>query len=374
MVPFFENNNNLTCIEVSSCDLLTEGYRLLSKALVCCKSLKHINIDIDDALYSFRINVGQIMSVIESLGKLPLLETVEIQSMIIEPYYMGSARQECVALSTLLQNSSGIRTLMLANNEIRNDGVEALSKGISTSQLHKLSLRVNHIGDSGVEVLVVALRINNTLRYLDLSNNYIKSKGLLALSTLLEHPDSNLEELVLDRMTIGDDGALNFAKALKNNHSLKRLTVGTQHQHKIKAKGWNAFETLLCDRSSVDATFLSNHTLASLDYWGTDLADITHDGGIPIAVESSLVTNRFADKVWVAKMKVLSAHPTLDMTPLFEWELKALPYATTWFDETPSLPSLRKLQVIYQFIRTLPGELEGVCNRGVVGSKRKAVS
>ena len=379
MIPFFENNNNLTCIEVSSCMLLTEGCRLLSNAIEGCKSLACFEMYIDTDMYRIRIDDGQITHVFRALSKLKQLKKVDIRGCIIEQAYGDESLyrmshppsfvNECNELLSLLRNAS-LQILTLGQNEFGDNEVDIFAKGIG--QLHELSLGGNNIGDRGMEVLTNALLSNTRLRYLNLSFSHDRkttAKGWKSLSTLLERPDSNLEVLVLQYNRIDDEVALNFAKALTNNCSLKRLNIKACY---VKSKGWEAFQKLLCDSTSIDSTFLSNHTLESLDDWVGWRSSYTSK--LPATLTSCLEANREADKVRVAKMKVLNAHPTLDMTSLFEWDLKALPYVTTWFDETPSLPPLRKLQVIYQFIRTLPGELEGVCNRGVVGSKRKAVS
>ncbi len=104
---------------------------------------------------------------------------------------------------------------------------------------------------------------------------------------------------------------------------------------------------------------------------------------MPSSLGRYLFVNQGNDKEQVATAKILEYHSTIDMMmPLFEWDLKMLPRAASWFNKVRGYPVLdakdietRALHAIYHFIRTFPGELEGLNDthhrEATVGSKRK---
>ena len=212
---------------MDGCNLGPECIRQLSLTLRGFNtSLKRINLTNNE------IVDGQL--VILALHMHPQLEQLHLGRMEI-------GRNECTTLSTLLQNiTKQLHTLNLDGNDIDDEGVEALTGAISGSKLQVLNL---------------------------LYNRSITIRGWKALSSLLEMPNSNLERLILSHNNIGDEGALFFANALMSNSELKVLTL---HDNDITAEGWAHFSKLLCNTSSINKTYLSNHTLEDLgrDHWG----------------------------------------------------------------------------------------------------------
>ena len=150
-------------------------------------------------------------------------------------------------------------------------------------------------------------------------------------------------------------GRFIFANALASNRKLKTLDLC---DNGITAEGWSSFSKVLCDTSSVNNTFLSNHTLESLGH-GVQITCL------PMS-ESLLALNRSSeDKKQVAMKKILKHHQHFDMQPFFEWDLKVLPLAVDWFERARSIEAIdeagidkRKLDAIYQFIRAMPDVFE----------------
>ena len=121
-------------------------------------SLKHFNFSHN------RIGNGQLVDVILALSMHSQLEKIEIIRMNI-----GS--NECTALSTLLRNTTKqLQTLWLGNNNIDDEGVDALVHAIGGSKLVELSIACNPT---------------------------ITSRGWKTVPTLLEMPESNVEEFNL---------------------------------------------------------------------------------------------------------------------------------------------------------------------------------
>jgi len=205
---------------------------------------------------------------------------------------------------------------------------------------------------------ILGIRGLTQLRRVSLRGNSFALATCEALAILIQTPDCNLTHISLSDNGIDDDGAKIIAASLKNNCKLLCLWISG---NAITQTGYGSFSRILCDRSSLDATFHSNHTL-------NDLGSILH---LPI---NPLLTflNRGLDKKQVAVQKILLCHANLDMEPLLEWDLKVLPLAVTWFDRArnyarddesniyaqneESNVDARKLSAVYQFVRALPME------------------
>ena len=184
------------------------------------------------------------------------------------------------------------------------------------------------------------------------------------LLTLNLSNDVNYNGALAER-NLGDDGALILADALARNCKLKTLNLG---DNTITSEGYSSFSKILCDTTSVNNTFLSNHTLEGLGY--------VLPGIMPANVRASLVLNKSSeDKKQVAIKKILKHHRHFDMQPFFEWDLKVLPIAISWFERARSVDDddeagigKRELEAIYQFIRAMPEVFEPA---PAAGGKRK---
>ena len=221
----------------------------------------------------------------------------------------------------------------------------------------------NIIGDAGCEVLATLLEnrnsnLHSSLGILNLSANRIGNGGCDALAALLRDPNSNLHNLDLMANVINNDGANTLANSLVNNTKLKHLVL--THNPIDLSSVRNTFSKVLCNKSSIKDTYLSNHTLERLclpQY--SQLAYL-------------LDLNGRTNKSHVAMIKILQYNRNIDMEPFFEWnlegegerELKALPYIVAWFDKAGEMAvregiqcyhvDRRKLSAIYQFATSMP--------------------
>ena len=226
---FFKHNHALTEIEVSGCNFRVEDVRQhvrqLSLALgSCTKSLKCFSFT------KIQIGDGSLTDVFVALSMHPQLKELRLQRMSI-------ARNECTALATLLRNT--------------------------TKQLQTLNLSMNNIDDEGIAALVHALSSCNQLQELNLARNpTITTTGWKTLSTLFEISDTNLQKLLIPDNNIGNKEALIFVNALGSNRTLKTLSLYGAND--IAVEGTKAFSKLLCDTANVNKTYLSNHTLGTL--------------------------------------------------------------------------------------------------------------
>ena len=318
LTPFFRNNHNLTDININNCNFGDEGARLFALALESCtnKSIKHVQLEDNN------IGEQEMVDIITALSMFPHLIGLSLQGNHLR-------RNGCVALATLLQYSATkLQYLNISNTEINDDGIGALVPALATC----IHLKQLHLYD----------------------NPSITTRGWQSLATIFEAPNSNLELLYIEQNNVDDDAMAAFASALTNNRTLNTLYM--DNNPSITAVGWESLSKTLRDTSSVNATFLSNHTLY---YVSPNAAGNNFEG-----IRRLLTLNgRRDDKKEVAAIKILQNHNDFDMLPFFEWEFKCLPLVLNWLERASEYqmpegfePNIeeRKLSTIYQFVRGMP--------------------
>eukprot|EP00984_Skeletonema_dohrnii_P024060 scaffold13178_cov84-Skeletonema_dohrnii-CCMP3373.AAC.2 len=308
----------------------------------------------------------------------------------LEVLHLGFGRSCCSALGTVLRSGTmKLKELRLYGN-IGDIGVASLGNGFSRIApfLKTLDLRCNSIGNDGLMTLVRALancpgleilylsendfslaalelgslsdwlqRKHTNLKELDLFecginddglqafaegganhceelrlsyNDSITATGLRHLSHVLLSESCRLQRLYLNGMDIGDEGAEALAVGLAGNQSLRRLHFfNADTDVAMTPIGWSAFSTVLCDTSSINNTYLSNHTIELC--WDDGYEDVDEDEYIDES--RALVYARLNEQhpQHAAKCKILMSHPHLDMKPFFSWKMKLLPLVVDWF-------------------------------------------
>jgi len=332
---FFENSRILANITIENCHLGDNGCRLLALALGSIKSKSLQNVILADCI----LHDGSI-DIITSLSMHPGLEHLDLNGNRL-------STNGCLALSTLLQNScTKLQYLYIENNEIDDEGIDALAPALEICTLP-------------------TLRLGNNLS--------VTTRGWRRFASILEAPTCSLKTLYILGRNVDDEAVVTLTSALANNHKFKILglrRMGMPTNSSITEKSWEALAKLLCDTSSINSTFLSNHTLCSLggrfSQTGTS------------SLQKFLLLNKNKNKKEVAMIKILQHHNEFDMTPFFEWEFKVLPLMIDWFEKASTIdmpedyePNIgpRKLSSIYQFVRGMPllyvetrirKELEGI--------------
>ncbi|KAK1737925.1 leucine-rich repeat protein, partial [Skeletonema marinoi] len=257
------------------------------------------------------------------------------------------------------------------------NGCESLGAIIRSSalRLEQVSLCGNDFDDNGLQTLTAALTNAATLQRLSLSSNRsMTASGLRALSQLFSSA-CPVETLLLEDMNIGDEGAEALADGLMGNTTLKHLVL-TPDSAGITGTGWAAFSRLLCDTSSINNTYSSNHTL---EHIGDDYCFISnrfYSGGeysgeylrgIPSDIVNCLETNKEYQSLQdAAKIKIGRCHTDIPVEGFFECKLKFLPLLVSWFvgfgtrkcsncqNATTREFQRRELSTVYKFIRGMP--------------------
>ena len=206
---------------------------------------------------------------IQVLLKHGLLKNLE--SVTLWACSLGDEGAELIG-QALIRPESKVKTLILDQNDIKEQGARALARALETNTtLENLHLYCNHLGDTGVELLFQALTRNpncrlqeislcanqitsfgvkkfapylkyprlKNLKRLFLSHNVVTNSGALALSEALAFRGCKLEELALRANSIGNEGAKHFASSMRTNQSLSSLQLDSNPC--LNKEGANAF-------------------------------------------------------------------------------------------------------------------------------------
>lgn len=303
-------------------------------------------------------------------------------------------------LNVYQENNTHLSGIKLIRCDIINGGDYLVAKTLSRcTYLKKVTLGIMHISDSQLLPLIEAIRDHRMLEELELYGNSITNAGCQILATLLEDINSNLQYLNLYNNNIDSAGAKIIINSLSGNKQLRKLYLhGNRpmfdHNSLIDQNVLDTLSQLLCKISSINDTFLSNHTLQYLP---------------EVDLRPLLKLNAGTNKHHVAIKKVLKCHRNIVMPPLFdlakegENNLNALPLVVSWFskaeeaiadeDEDGSVwhESLgeeeedstdddsqgdydldaRKLSAIYQFVQAMPLLFVPISHTKEDGKKRK---
>ena len=211
----------------------------------------------------------------------------------------------------------------------------------------------DEITDESVPAVVGLCGHCPRLQKLYLGYSGIGNQGCNELALLLQHPESKLKCLILNKNTaIGDEGAQVLANAIMNNKKLKRLELSGCS---VTAGGWNCFFRTLCDPTSIDATqYQSNHTLVSL-WWSI------YNNAMVSCEDLSfcMLANTEIDKRMTARKKIFHFHlnGNFDTSPFLDMDLEVLPYALGWIGKDGYANDIsRKIRwsAFYRILRNAP--------------------
>ncbi|EJK47108.1 hypothetical protein THAOC_34196 [Thalassiosira oceanica] len=364
-------NNSITHFEVDGCHLGVPEATFLFNTFGDMNSLKELFIDChDEQGVLTNLNDGDMAGCIPSLGACTGMRSLKLN-------YLNMSTNSCAALRGVIPRMATLLELVLSGNSLDDDCTRLLVQGLlDCKQIQSLDLSHNRISDNGLDVLIQSLPTSVDTLYLAMNDitlarhvlllrfrvlhiwgNTLCPGGTRVTAASLANPECSLIDLDLSQCNVGDEGTATLAESMRNNQRLTRMSL---RENNITARGWNAFSSILCDTSSINATYNSNHTLQDLGIFG-----------IPQDVEMMLRPNKEQDKSRVAANKILQSHRHLDMRPLFGRELGLLPYVIAWLDHFAKSRLHLKLSSIFEFVRAMPMKVtDGVVGKAK-GVKRK---
>jgi hypothetical protein len=207
----------------------------------------------------------------------------------------ANAIGESLAMNTTLKKLD-----MSLNTDITSDGwIEFFDMLLqSKCSLEELNVSRNSIDDDGAEALVDLLITMRDFHTLHLRASDCTANGLRTFTRLLQ-PSSKVTTLDLGRNRFNDEVINDFANVVANNSTLTTLHIGGDE---ITDRSWAALSHALCDESSIENTYSSNHTLYTLEKFDDVRAEI------PDNLSSLLHLNKNQDKASVRRQKILIHH------------------------------------------------------------------
>ena len=284
-----------------------------------------------------------------------------------------------LSLAEALENNSTLEKLGLGGcYSVTSIGWLAVlsALGRSCRSLEVLILRNNSLDDDSIIAFANDSSYNERLEVLDLRNCIsVTPAGWRALSRLLGSPHSVLRDLDISlNPSVNDEIVTEYANALRGNeHSqLKSLTIGSAlydfyaetYDYDLSPLTnaiWDPITNLMCNTSSIDATWSSNHTLCDLGYFPDQIphqdseddseGSYIDEAEMPSEITDLLEMNKEDDKKQVARKKVIRYHFSgdYDLNALIGSNQKSLPRKISWFGRD----SLG-LSIVYGIIRALP--------------------
>ena len=367
LAPFFEQNDKIRRIDIIG--VTSKEYNSLSSMLSRNK-LEHL-----ERVVVRNMSVGdrEHIAFFDSLREVKNLSGLGFDT---NPYSSG-----CKELANLLEHpSSNIRSLevliqffddedftILSNaftkknnltelmmwgqgSQLTSGGWRSFSAVLSQPDCSLEKLRLNdsfstydNTDDEAISSLGAALAVNMTLKDLCLDRiRTITTAGWRGLLNCLRFPHSALESLSLQFCEIDDEAAVAAIMALAENSTLKMLIM-TSRPFRLSG---SVVARVLYDKTSINSTFASNHTLTV--FWGpTKDEDISDD-----IISSCLKMNRNVNKSEVAREKILKHHfprGGAGIQTFFSMPETALPNAIEWIGRDRHGYSL-----MYDLARGLP--------------------
>ena len=206
--------------------------------------------------------------------------------------------------------------------------------------LEDLNVTGYNFNDDNVIPFLDALMNNTSLKTLNMSGSLrqVSSTVWTRFAAVLENPTSKLESLNLCYSPINSMALSSFAHALAHNNTLVELLIYNSHDWN---SNWREFPEVLCNKSSIMATFNSNHTLQK----------VTNSVTQPSCLSAYLQMNQEQNKFHVARQKIIQTHFTgdmdIDMQHFVDLELGVLPHAISWAGGAG-------LSFFYSFVRNNP--------------------
>lgn len=164
-------------------------------------------------------------------------------------------------LDKLKRNDRSLKYLIFSSRDLGRQGVQALAEALcGNSSLEALDLSSNQIQAQGCTYIALLIKHQNNMKLstgiktLILGDNDIRDEGVRCIANALEN-NQVLESLWIDNNCIGCTGLDILAHSLVKNHTLERLH--------LKHNSFQSLSPLLrCtfNKESLEAIADSNHT------------------------------------------------------------------------------------------------------------------
>eukprot|EP00956_Cyclotella_meneghiniana_P033300 scaffold94953_cov58-Cyclotella_meneghiniana.AAC.2 len=366
--------NSMMCL-VESKNLVTLEWKILVSNIISSNSVEKLSfesyytmaetIENDQTLHDFAgwvasnstlkrlyVNSSQfttaaLCTILRSL-QTSMLE--EISIMVRE------SNQMMTALSQFMASNQQVRVFKI-RNEIDRNNFEGWHEMLNVLQSHRSIEEIDIVSyiialpENVVADVANILRTNSIVKRLRLQ--VVGTAKLQVIADAIADPNCSLEELEVHYERSKMYREMTDAVVAEEREELTQILVNALHRNaslkvfKIhyQLPGFNfkfdgsssSFTNLLCNVSSINATYHSNHVLESINL---------HDD-VPINIYSLLHSNQNTDKLAVARKKILQSHSLENV----EFAATSLPNVFSSIGNTDSKLSLSQL---YGILRRVP--------------------
>ena len=194
-------------------------------------------------------------------------------------------------------------------------------------------------GDWGRLIGIAQLR---SIQELCLDRNNIGHSGCEVISMLLANRDSLLWHLTLRENVLDNECMAMMVDALQGNDKLEMLDVSGNII--VEPTGKELVLNLVLNKTSINGTFMSNHTLRSLNGIG-DLSG--RDELSDMLLVNRVDAHPAFEKTWRVHFK----DEQFDLQELLAIDVRFMPHVLAWFACKGSLENLTRLNRLYRIIR-----------------------
>jgi Ran GTPase-activating protein (RanGAP) involved in mRNA processing and transport len=247
------NNPKITNINLSGNKINEKGAKIIANALVNNKNI--IFIDLSDTIIS---NVG-LDEFSNALINNTTVESINLHNLhgrsgawpFPNDLSLGNGMKK---IAEMLKINKTLKIINLSNNEITNDNVIILADALKENEtLTHLNIGINKIGAKGVIEIADAIRKNKktAIKYLDMTKMGIRSFGIPGTRAITEmiKNNSSLKTLILRMNSISYGESELLSQVLENNETLTSLDLSE-----------NSIDFL-----KISKALITNKTLSSLN-------------------------------------------------------------------------------------------------------------
>ena len=154
-----------------------------------------------------------------------IIEAIAINKTLLKLDASLTKMQDESYISDCLKINKSLKELNMSKNEITSNGVKEIATAIRVNTiLEKLNLSCNEISDDGVNFISDGLKNNNSLKEVNISRNKITSEGAQYIADAIQI-NTTLVKLDLSCNALSDDGATAISDSLQFNISLQELNI-----------------------------------------------------------------------------------------------------------------------------------------------------
>lgn len=260
---FFRNNQNIEAVRLKRCSLDINSWLLFTRCTLQSPSIQEICIE--DTPLPFTKFTAALMAFDGNLDK-----------VTIKGSQIGDKHIKLLANCWMVDNTAPT-TLDLSRNTLSERACDQLSRVMKVVESLSLS-HCRSIGTLGVYNLLLGNESltktsPSSLSSLNLSATGIGDIACGPLYKMLKSSCYTTKELILNDNKISNRGLAILLTGLGSNKHLQRLSL---KKNNITNKGWSHVLPLVCNDSSINETFESNHTIQMVEgpsktFWTNNL-------------------------------------------------------------------------------------------------------